>query len=261
MLRAARERQGLTLKQLAETTKISPSVLASLEANDVDQLPGGLFIRAFVRSYAAEVGLDPGHTVDALLEAYPDQRLSAVVRPRVEPAGSVGGQQQPSLVRTAIGLLIISVIVVGLLLFFGVRGSTGADTDDETAAVDDVVVDGTAPSVDVAPPPLPVGGQLVTPTVAPITEPAAEGPLTVAVHPTAPCWVSLTIDGERVFAGVMGAGEREVYQADRQIVLNVGDAGVFDFSINQQPGRVLGEPGQVVTVEIDRDNYRGFVRP
>ena len=49
----------------------------------------------------------------------------------------------------------------------------------------------------------------------------------------------------------MGSGEQEVYEAENQIVLNVGDAGLFEFSINQEPGRSLGESGQVVTVEID----------
>ena len=128
--------------------------------------------------------------------------------------------------------------------------------------MDDVVADGGRPSVEVAPqvaPPAPAGSPFVAAPASPGAEPAASGPLTVAVHPTAPCWVSVTIDGERVFAGVMGAGEREVYEASSQIVLNVGDAGVFDFSINQQPGRALGDAGQVVTVEIDRDNYRSFV--
>ena len=262
MLRAARERQGLTLQQLSETTKISPSVLTAIEANDVGQLPGGLFIRAFVRSYAAEVGLDPEQTVDALLEAYPDQRHDTVVRPPDELAGSHRGQQQPGMTGTAIGLLVISVIVVGLLLFFGLRSSNGSDGERENA-VDDVVADGANPSVEVTPPrvapPAPAGSPFVAASASRATEPEASGPLTVDVHPTAPCWVSVTIDGERVFAGVMGAGEREVYEANSQIVLNVGDAGVFDFSINQQPGRALGDAGQVVTVEIDRENYGSFI--
>lgn len=261
MLRVARERQGLTLQQLSETTKISPSVLTAIETNDVGQLPGGLFIRAFVRSYAAEVGLDPEQTVDALLEAYPEQRHDTVVRPRDEPAGSHHGQERSGLGGTATGLLVISVFVVGLLLYFGLRSSNGSDGDGEVV-VDDAVADGAPPSVEVAPqvvPPAPAGSPFVAAPASPVVEPAASGPLTVAVHPTAPCWVSVTIDGERVFAGVVGAGEREVYEASSQIVLNVGDAGVFDFSINQQPGRALGDAGQVVTVEIDRDNYRSFV--
>ena len=55
------------------------------------------------------------------------------------------------------------------------------------------------------------------------------------------------------------ANEKSTRRA-REIVLNVGDAGAFDFSINQQPGRSLGDPGQVVNgVEINRDNYRSFI--
>lgn len=263
MLRAARERRGLTLQQVSETTKISPSVLTALEANDIGQLPGGLFIRAFVRSYAAEVGLDPEHTVNALLEAYPDQRHDTDVRPRDESAGLNHSRKQPGLSRTAIGLLIISVLVVGLLLIFGLRGSDGSDGDGETVAEADVVADGASAAADADAPeatPPPPAGRSGGAAVFSVTELAGDESLTVAVHPTAPTWVSLTIDGERVFAGVVAAGDRAVYEADRQIVLNVGDAGVFDFSINQQPGRALGNPGEVVTVEIDRDNYLSFVR-
>ena len=138
MLRSARERRGVTLKQLADTTKISPSVLTALEANDLGQLPGGLFIRAFVRSYAAEVGLDPEHTVDALLKAYRDQRHDTVVRSRDEPAGSGHGRHQAGVRGTAIGLVIISVIVVGLLLYFGLRGSAGSASEGGGALADDV---------------------------------------------------------------------------------------------------------------------------
>ena len=261
MLRAARERQGLTIKQLAETTKISPSVLIALEANELDRVPGGLFVRGFVRSYAAEVGLDPEHIVAVLLEAHPNHGCDAFVGRRDESVGRFWDGKELSPAGTAIGLIIISVIVVGLLLFFGVTGRTGADTDDGAVALGDVVTETISPPVGVRTPHRPASGGLVTATPSPVSDLAAEESLTVAVYPTAPCWVLLTIDGKRVFAGVMGAGERKVYEADSQIILNVGDAGAFSFSINQQPGRVLGEPGQVVTVEIDRNNYRSFVKP
>lgn len=261
MLRAARERQGLTIKELAEITKISQSVLTALEANKVDQVPGGLFIRAFVRSYAAEVGLDPEHIVAVLLEAHPDQGYDAFVGRREESVGPFRDRKKLRPTGVAIGLLIISAIVVGLLLFLGFRGSTDADPDDDAAAVDDVVTETMSSSVEIRTPRQPVDGESVTASPSLVSGVVAEESLTVAVYPTAPCWVLLTIDGKRVFAGVMGAGERKVYEANSQITLNVGDAGAFSFSINQQPGRILGEPGEVVTVEIDRNNYRDFVRP
>ena len=62
-LREARERRGITLRQIANATKISVGVLDALERNDISRLPGGIFGRAFVRSYAVEVGLDPEATI------------------------------------------------------------------------------------------------------------------------------------------------------------------------------------------------------
>ena len=69
------------------------------------------------------------------------------------------------------------------------------------------------------------------------------------------------IDGESVFARVMRAGERESYEADDEIVLNIGDAGAFAFVINQEPGRSLGSSGEVVTARITHQNYRSYVMP
>src|SRR5213075_922656 len=54
-LREARERRGVTLRQIANATKIAVSVLDALEKKDIKRLPGGIFGRAFVRSYAIEV--------------------------------------------------------------------------------------------------------------------------------------------------------------------------------------------------------------
>src|SRR5919197_5232621 len=69
-LREARERRGISLRQIANATKISVSVLESLERNDISRLPGGIFGRAFVRSYAIEVGLNPEETVKEFLERF-----------------------------------------------------------------------------------------------------------------------------------------------------------------------------------------------
>ena len=58
-LRAERERRGLALRTISENTKVSLPLLEGLEADDISRWPGGIFRRAFVRSYAESVGLDP----------------------------------------------------------------------------------------------------------------------------------------------------------------------------------------------------------
>src|SRR5512141_1811096 len=66
-LREARERKGVSLRQIAAATKISVGALEALERNDISRLPGGIFSRAFVRSYATEIGLDPDETIRKFL--------------------------------------------------------------------------------------------------------------------------------------------------------------------------------------------------
>src|SRR5437660_5407998 len=75
-LREARERRGISLRQIAAATKISMSVLEALERNDISRLPGGIFSRAFVRSYAAEVGVDPEQTVRDFLSQFPHDSVT-----------------------------------------------------------------------------------------------------------------------------------------------------------------------------------------
>ena len=62
-LKAERESRGVSLAEIAASTKIAVAALEALERNDVRRLPGGIFGRAMVRSYAVAVGLDPEATV------------------------------------------------------------------------------------------------------------------------------------------------------------------------------------------------------
>ena len=60
----ARQRRGLTLDDISQTTKIPVSLLQAIERDDASRLPQGFFTRAFVRAYANEVGVN----ADALLD-------------------------------------------------------------------------------------------------------------------------------------------------------------------------------------------------
>lgn len=53
-----RERNGVSLEQIADQTKISIGFLRAIEAEDFDKLPGGLFATSYIRQYAASAGID-----------------------------------------------------------------------------------------------------------------------------------------------------------------------------------------------------------
>jgi len=57
-LRQAREERGITLSEVAEQTRISPIYLESIDNDDYRRLPGGIFNRGFVKSYAKYVGIN-----------------------------------------------------------------------------------------------------------------------------------------------------------------------------------------------------------
>ena len=80
-LRLARERSGVTLRAIADATKLSVRTLELLERNRVAQLPGGIYRRAIVRAYAKQVGLDPERTLRAFLALYPDDMAIPVSHP------------------------------------------------------------------------------------------------------------------------------------------------------------------------------------
>jgi transcriptional regulator with XRE-family HTH domain len=77
-MRQQRERQQITLETIADRTKIKLSLLEALERDDVTRWPLGIFRRAFMRSYAQHIGLDPDAVVREFLELYPDPSEEAV---------------------------------------------------------------------------------------------------------------------------------------------------------------------------------------
>lgn len=70
-LRAARERLGMSVHDVAERIKFAPKQVEALEANDFAHLPEPAFLRGFVRSYARVLQLDEAALIAALPGAAP----------------------------------------------------------------------------------------------------------------------------------------------------------------------------------------------
>jgi cytoskeleton protein RodZ len=95
-LRDARERRGLSLRHIANTTKITVAALDALERNDISRLPGGIFTRAFVRSFAVEVGLDPDEAIRDFIAQFPDETVTGRLQTRqADESGHHGSPADP----------------------------------------------------------------------------------------------------------------------------------------------------------------------
>jgi transcriptional regulator with XRE-family HTH domain len=93
-LKTHRERCGITLESIADSTKIKRSLFASLERGDVSHFPLGIFRRAYVRSYANAVGLPAEGIVAEFVQLFPEPGEASSRTPAVP--GSVGLAPAPA---------------------------------------------------------------------------------------------------------------------------------------------------------------------
>ena len=126
-LRTARQRRGISLREIADRTKISGAALESLERNDLSRLPGGIFARAFVRSYASEVGLDPDVTLTEFVRRFDiDPPVVPLVIPRDLPHSDRGLDGQRRVASMVVKIIIASLVAVALMLYL-TRNKSSSD--------------------------------------------------------------------------------------------------------------------------------------
>lgn len=119
-IRRAREARGISVRQIAIATRISAAALDALERNDISRLPGGIFSRAIVRSYAVEVGLDPEQAVRDFIERFPHESVTAG-SPHVPQEDHQAIESNRKIAETTVRLVAVSVLVAAAILYFNSR--------------------------------------------------------------------------------------------------------------------------------------------
>lgn len=125
-LREARTRRKLSLQEVEEATKIRGRYLQAIEDEDWEQLPGETYTRAFIRTYAALVGLDGDRLAEEQRQARgaarPGERL-----PRVDPKPRRVARTRRRRRPSRLVAVVVSLAVVAALLVVGL--STGGSED------------------------------------------------------------------------------------------------------------------------------------
>jgi cytoskeleton protein RodZ len=245
-LRLARERLGLSLRDVADRTKIRTTILGAIENNDVDHLPPPIFTRGFVKAYAREVGLDPQAFSETLATPQPRAAATSDVRAIESAFEDRSERYNLSERETSSGVTAALIIVAGLLFIL----TDPWEPSDNTAAIPaGATTDGTATH----------GAVATTGATRPTVPSLARPPnMRIDLAPRGPCWIEATADGERVIYRLLNAGDRYAIEGYEDLVLKVGDPSALVFSINGAKGRPLGPGGQPTTVRITRENSDAF---
>ena len=228
-LKRERELRGVSLREIADSTKISARFLDAIEHDRLDILPGGVFRRSFVREYARALGLDPDRVVADFVFAHGSEAADLPAA----PARSAPHH----------GAWVLAVFALVLVPLLALKVWQARPAPEPAPAAPLVV-------------------QRVYPTPAPApAEPAASSGLALTLRAKERCWVSVRADGQTVLDRVLAAGESETVQAEGELVLSVGNAGGLDFRVDDRPGVSLGKSGEVRrNIVITRENLPSLVQ-
>jgi cytoskeleton protein RodZ len=116
-LRQAREERGIPISEVAEQTRISRLYLESIENDDYKPLPGGIFNKGFVKSYAKFIGLDEQEALQDYAKIVAQSELRnehelRVYRPEVLTDESTSGSMIPTIIFAGI---ILALMTAGIL--------------------------------------------------------------------------------------------------------------------------------------------------
>lgn len=118
-LRQAREAQGISIREVAEQTRIAALYLECIENNDYRTLPGGIFNKGFVKSFAKYVGLDQQEALQDYSTLIANQNVSGDedVKTYRREVLTVDRRDSSMLPTIFFAALILGLTTAGILLF------------------------------------------------------------------------------------------------------------------------------------------------
>ncbi|MFL6245848.1 MAG: helix-turn-helix domain-containing protein [Thermoanaerobaculia bacterium] len=249
-LRREREIRGISLKEIADATKISKRFLDALERNDHRTLPAPVFTRGFVREYARYVGLNAEEMVnrynfaaanDDRIEKPPQVEKYPQTPPRdISPKPPRKRGIPPVYARIDRNLVAAVFIAVALaaVAWWAVQ---------HRRAEPEVVAEPAATVTSAAPAP----GPAVPPKPAVVDD----STLRLAIEVLDNAWVVLEADGKTVVNAEMERGERRTFEAnDAFRFRNIGNAAGLKLTLNGAVVPPLGEDGEVIRNRVfDRE--------
>lgn len=232
-LRAAREERGISISEVAEQTRISPLYIESIEKDDFKLLPGGIFNKGFVRSFAKYVGVDEHEA----LQDY--QRQTAVADSSdgddtraYRPEVLTDDRSVSSMLPTIIFAGIILALMTGGILFL----VNYIQNQSETPAAN------------------------VTPSPATPSNAAANQPTGVVESGVAPTWETIKVEfkavNEPISLGsvVDGKSSESMLQPDQPIVFEPKESLKLRYAKTRAPFATLSINGKPITLPTEPEN-------
>jgi cytoskeleton protein RodZ len=273
-LRGLREAKGMSLDDIARSTRVGRRHLEALESDTFGELPAPVFVKGFIRAYCEFLDASSEEALGLYREttgepAAPHGPLRPLLAPRPRRAGPL-----------AISIILFVALAVSLFaLRLGLQSSrkdtaTVATPVKEQATASVSASNAGKPSADThtTPPaaqsaaaaaasapaavPAPSSSSAAPPTSASASAPIPSSPSSAAdakpgnhhlvVRATEPTWLRVQVDEGQVAEELLQAGAVREWSATRRFTLTVGNAGGVEIDLNGKRMPSLGARGAVI---------------
>lgn len=265
VLQRAREEKGISLDDIQRITKIQRRYLEAIERGHFHVLPGHFYARAFIKSYAEAVGLDPSHIMNHFqsdLPAQPPQEQMERLRRRRAASANQPLQAGRWVTKTLLVMFIALIIGVIYIAFVNSNGlETNPVPRDNVAQTPDVIQPEGAAGAPVTPSPSdqtpPASPQQPPANTPPVVQPqtpaltfesqqgtlynytlAGGEKITVKLKAvTDRCWFGVAEAKGKGFKqeGTLQKGEEKVVELGTTAFVRLGKPAAVELSVNDQP--------------------------
>jgi len=143
-LKHERKLRGVSLEEIASSTKVHIRYLRALEDNNYDDLPGEVFIKGFIRSYSKAIGANEEDLLSAYDESVGRERHEKLQKEIEEQENA--DQRKKMIQKNSLVLMVAVLVVSGVIYFIFAKSNKSStqariDTPAESSATVDPVME------------------------------------------------------------------------------------------------------------------------
>ena len=277
LLRETREQKNLSLEDAEKGTNIRKLYIKAIEDGNYDKLPGEVFLKGFMKTYAKFLGLDG----QKIIEQYKAEKSGVKLLPNNDEKTIEAEQSQPTEKTTVEADLKKeekvekqpekatadkpatkpvpnidnfneskkyletknssgskkNVFIIVIIIILIIVGAVAFLSNQGS---DSQPAADTQPTTEQTQP-----QQQQAQQPAPAPAPVSGSDVTATFSQD--CWTEVKVDGNTVLSETVKAGSSLNWKGNNQVEVTVGNAGAVDITFNGQPQGKMGDVGAVVT--------------
>lgn len=244
-LRKARETQNISLEDLTASTRISVRFLKAIEEGNFSVLPQ-TYIRAFIRDYAREVGLNPDDIIRKFEQVQKTQQETIAdkkVSLNVQPVVKARLPRRKGATQTAVLITITVILIIALAIsvwFFNWEKKSEVKEIPFQNAIEEQEARPTE-NVDTS--------KFIGPQLPPENNPELyihSDSLTLTATATESAWISVIMDDKLKKEILLLPNKSAQWKAMNRFKVTVGNAGSTVFKLDDKVIGSLGKRGAII---------------